>query len=238
MKAWKTLGILLYKHRYSDPFPTLEEVRNQYPELGGLEPRVVGEVYEEVKSRVETASAFVKNHQESIGAGETDAIGALKESGSSVAGLDHGLTLRFFAEADEQKRSSSPLESILRQRLQDLAPTVSPPVNQADHQDSEEIMQHTIEELAAQAAALRSEIRRLDEKLRAFRYPPNLWWGLAILGYLTVGGVIVPLAVLPAGMHHEALKRAVLALFSSGVLALFLYIGAQILALQRGSRGS
>jgi len=231
---------------YGDPIPELQQLRAENAVLQELDPAIVQEVYEESRSRLEAAFSFVRDNAGLIEAADTNLSEWLSKHRLSIEGLDRHLVSSAFKDVAEARRTQAKEEARKRSpfgiQMPDFSfalPTLSTlPDTSIVKQDPKERIREEKRNLAAQIEILQSDVAHLGERLSAFRYPPNMWWGLVILAYLTVGGVIVPLALLPVDVHREELKWTVLALFSSGILALFVYIGTQILDLQKGSRGS
>ena len=246
LDAWKGLWRMELT-RYGDPIPELQQLRAENADLQELDPAIVQEVYEEWRSRLEAAFSFVRDNAGLIEAADTNLSKWLSKHRLSIEGLDRHLVSSAFKDVAEARRTQAREEARKRSPFGIVMPDLSsaftglamPLVDGGTvKQDPKERIREERRNLAAQIEILQSDVAHLGERLSAFRYPPNMWWGLGILAYLAVGGVIVPLALLPVDVHREQLKWTVLVLFSSGILALFLYIGTQILDLQKGSRGS
>jgi len=75
---------------------------------------------------------------------------------------------------------------------------------------------------------IESEIARLRALVESFAYPANVNWGLIALGYLALVGVILPLALLPSEGYSLSLRILTVVLFSSGLIAVSIYIVTQV----------
>jgi len=240
LDAWKVLW-RVEMTRYGQPIPELQQLKAENSELQELSPDIVQEVYEESRSRVEVAFSFIRNHEMLIKSTDGSFRKWISKHGLSLEGVDRDLASQAFqhvaetrrAEAEEQARKASPLGNLIPSLSRPPAVLGLPAGDTVAKQDPREKIQQERRGLAAQQEVLGSDVVHLEERLAAFRYPPNIWWGLGVLAYLAIGGVMFPLALLPADTPDKGLKWLALFLFCSGIVALFCYIGAQILSLQR-----
>jgi len=82
-------------------------------------------------------------------------------------------------------------------------------------------------------SSLRREVESLEARIRAFSYPPNLGWGVGVLGYLAVFGILLPVLIIANEMFCPWAKNFITIAFSIGIMGVFTYIVFQIRALRR-----
>jgi hypothetical protein len=87
-------------------------------------------------------------------------------------------------------------------------------------------------------ALLEGEISNLNNHINTFSYPPNLGWGLAILGYLTVFSIFWPVLVIATEAFCTWQKYLIVYSFYFGILLIFTYIFIQIRKLRRSNARS
>ena len=237
IEAWSGGLSRLWLLDYDETFPELASVMAKNRDLEDLDPRIVNEYYNNLRTTHEGVQAFLRVNGDIITHEDEDLSEWLSRNALSAAGLDKELLQRAFRKVGDAKREQR------KTAYQRMTESLRVPIGMSfsDHKltvDPKDKIEEQRTSLAAQIELLESEVLHLSGRLDAFSYPTSIWWGLGVLAYLAVGGVVVPLAMLPADVHHEALKRIVLALFSSGVFALFLYIAVQMVALRKGLRGS
>lgn len=108
------------------------------------------------------------------------------------------------------------------------------PVDTSDYADL--IMEER--ELALEVSVLEREEGFYANELARVAQPWGLGWGAGVLGYLTIVGVIAPVVSLatrpvPSGLGS---RRVLVALFISGLLALFGYLIWAVVRLYRGTK--
>ena len=82
--------------------------------------------------------------------------------------------------------------------------------------------------------ALDSEIPILEGRIKAFSYPPNLIWGLVVLGFLAIFGILMPVIIIACEAFCIWAKVITVILFSIGIFGIFIYIFLRMRTL-RGS---
>ncbi len=93
--------------------------------------------------------------------------------------------------------------------------------------------QSDADEMVPNIIALDSEIPILEGRIKAFSYPPNLIWGLVVLGYLAVFGILFPVLIIAYEAFFTWAKVSVTASFWLGIIGVFAYIVFQIRTLRR-----
>ena len=80
---------------------------------------------------------------------------------------------------------------------------------------------------------LKREIPTLEARIKTFSYPPNLKWGVTVLGYLAVFGILFPVLIIAYEAFFTWAKVSVTASFWLGIIGVFAYIIFQIRTLMR-----
>ncbi len=80
---------------------------------------------------------------------------------------------------------------------------------------------------------LKREIPTLEGRIKAFSYPPNLIWGLVVLGFLAIFGILFPVLIIAYEAFFTWVKVSVTASFWLGIIGVFAYIVFQIRTLRR-----
>lgn len=75
---------------------------------------------------------------------------------------------------------------------------------------------------------LKREIPTLETRIKTFAYPPNLLWGLLVLGYLALMGIFLPVLIIANEAFFDWAKILVLCSFGVGIISIFVYIAYQI----------
>ena len=94
--------------------------------------------------------------------------------------------------------------------------------------------QSDADEVLSQIIALDSEIPILEGRIKAFSYPPNLRWGIGVLGFLAIFGILMPVIIIACEAFYIWAKLITIVLFSIGISGIFIYIFLQLRTL-RGS---
>ena len=79
---------------------------------------------------------------------------------------------------------------------------------------------------------LEGEINDLEARLRKFSYPPNLGWGLGVLGFLAVVGILFPVFLIWTELYSDIARKIIVYCFYASILGLFAYIASQIYSLR------
>jgi hypothetical protein len=82
-------------------------------------------------------------------------------------------------------------------------------------------------------ALLEGEISNLNSHIKTFSYPQNLGWGLVVLGYLAVFGILLPVLVIWKEAYSDTAKTLTTFSFYIGIIGIFAYIVFQIRTLRR-----
>ena len=91
--------------------------------------------------------------------------------------------------------------------------------------DADEVLQNILE--------LESEIPILEGRIKAFSYPPNLIWGLVVLGFLAIFGILLPVLIIAYEAFSSWIRVFTTFTFWLGIIGVFAYIILQIRSLRR-----
>ena len=80
---------------------------------------------------------------------------------------------------------------------------------------------------------LEADISDLERRIEKFIYPPNLGWGILVLGYLAVFSIFLPVLVISKEAFSPWLKWLTTVTFWLGITGVFAYIVFQIRTLRR-----
>ncbi len=80
---------------------------------------------------------------------------------------------------------------------------------------------------------VKREIPTLEARIKTFSYPPNLKWGVAVLGYLAVFGILFPVLIMVFEAFFNWAKVSITTMFFLGIIAVFSYVVFQIRTLKK-----
>ena len=80
---------------------------------------------------------------------------------------------------------------------------------------------------------LKAEVDDLTLRIEKFSYPPNLGWGVLVLGYLATFGIVLPVFIIAYEVFFVWAKILTLVTFCLGIIGIFTYIVFQIRTLRR-----
>ena len=90
-----------------------------------------------------------------------------------------------------------------------------------------------VDKMMPNIIALHSEIPILEGRIKAFSYPPNLIWGLVVLGFLAIFGILIPVIIIAYEVFFSWAKLLTLTTFSIGLIGIFIYVVVQIRILKK-----
>jgi ferric-dicitrate binding protein FerR (iron transport regulator) len=102
----------------------------------------------------------------------------------------------------------------------------------AAHQADLRRLREAFDEAERRAARAAARLELLEERQRESRaLPPDLRWGFVGLGFLAIGGIVVPLMLMPQGQadYRPEHKILVIGLFVLGLVWVFGYFGFFVL---------
>ncbi len=98
---------------------------------------------------------------------------------------------------------------------------------------SDSLQKTNADEVIPNILALESEIPILEGRIKAFSYPPNLIWGLVVLGFLAIFGILIPVIIIAYEVFFSWAKLLTLTTFSIGLIGIFIYVVVQIRILKK-----
>jgi len=240
--------------------PSIEELLRRHPDWArdeSLDRSLLTEEYNKISCELLKIRAFLKK---CIDDGVLSAESPwslrefLRESKTGIEGLDYNLLSKNYERyveilkniERERRRKMTSINLLNFTRLDmdlDLIKLTTTKKTQWEilraQQDYQKI--HSLKErqikLTADQGFLQREIKTLEEKIKSFKYPEGIYLGIAILAYLAVVGIIVPLCFIPAvkcSQNQMALmKTLVISLFGSGILGVFWFIFQQLRVLTK-----
>jgi polyhydroxyalkanoate synthesis regulator phasin len=104
--------------------------------------------------------------------------------------------------------------------------------NRATDEEIQSRREH-MDSIQEKISLLRAEVSDLETRLKAFSYPPNLGWGICVLGYLAVFGILVPVLIIVYEAFFTWAKVLTTVSFWLGIIGVFTFIVFQLRALRR-----
>jgi hypothetical protein len=90
-----------------------------------------------------------------------------------------------------------------------------------------------VESNKIKTAALQAELLSMKTRLQSTNYPWNLGWGLVVLGYLAVFGILFPVLILAYQAFFDWAKTSTVILFWIGIILVFCYVAFLIWSLRK-----
>jgi hypothetical protein len=226
---------------FGDPSPTVDELLSTR-DLLYRDRQVVEQERDEFATRVSAAEDFVRDHRSTIDFERMSFDDWLPTVQAEIEYLGETVDIdsverafyRLRKKVEEERRRAAPFGL---GGLFDASALLSPlKFHRPGERDPLDLLREEVAKLEAELSMTREETRVLEERLAAFAYPPNLWFGFIALVYLAVGGVIIPLLALPRDSNPAALRITVLTLFVSGLAAVFAFLASQVLGITAGGQ--
>lgn len=79
----------------------------------------------------------------------------------------------------------------------------------------------------------KNEILNLETSIKTFSYPPNLKWGLVVMGFFTFFGIMIPVLIIASEAFFFWTKLLTVITFCIGLIGLITYIVLQIRTLKK-----
>lgn len=227
--------------------PPLEELVRRYPDLH-LDPEVLKHEYETLSQSSLAARQFLDQHADIIDVNQPLVFEDwLAENKLDLSELDVSAYDREILKQEYDRRRAEGME-IKAERARNQAPSIigfptdhliyAPPdftkyeVYKRQRQDTRlEKAEDGLRSLQHECQFVEGEVHRLRSQLDSFAFPPNLWLGFVVLTYFAGVGIIVPLRLMPSEpseVYDTGLKNLTIGLFSSGLLAVLIYLALQL----------
>jgi len=95
------------------------------------------------------------------------------------------------------------------------------------------LKKHHLDVMIVNIKEQEDEIANLETRIKEFSYPPNLGWGVAVLGFLTFFGILLPVLIMANEAFFSWAKLLTLITFWLGLIGVFTYVVFQIRTLKR-----
>ena len=225
-----------------DDIPTLEKILASYPTDYGtlfnkdiLEREFLNLTIKQIEAKL-----FVLKHADKIDIKNYDSfLKWVEPIVTTEKCIEIGKEYNKYIERQEQSQSASNEAGTLSNWI----PLGSSNIiqNQCDRDDREnnryQIRQANIASMRNESrqhlSLLKAEIRNLTTRLESFSYPPNLWLGLGVLGFLTVFCIFWPVLVIANEAFSNWSKILIIGSFYLGILLIFVYVVKQIVEIRR-----
>lgn len=248
MRVDKFFNTIADDLKNEEELPSLEVLMRRYPGLN-LDPEILKREYEKLSKRRLEARQFIKQHSDKIDLEKLVLFDEwVEENDLDISSYDYELLeeeySRFRARGQEilaeEQRKVTP--SWLRGMFETKMPFIMPLSLQLTQYEwywrqkedrRLEDLETRLQNLRHEIFLLKSDVASLDARLKAFSYPPNLGWGVAVLGYLAVFGILLPVLVIWKEAYSDAAKTLTTFLFYIGIIGIFAYIVFQIRMLRR-----
>ena len=89
------------------------------------------------------------------------------------------------------------------------------------------------EETTAESQSIVSEIAKLKYNVESFRTPRIIWFGIGVLSYLSVCGILLPIIAIGYELFCPLLRNSIVVLFTFGIVGILVFIILLIRTLRR-----
>lgn len=255
MRVDKFFNAITDDLKKEDELPSLEVLMKRYPGWN-LDHEILEREYEKISKLRLEARQFIEQHSDKIGLEKFVLFDEwVRENDLAISSYDYQLLeeeyYRFCAreeeileeekrKVEEERRKATP--PYLRGMFEIKMPTVMPlslPLTEYElyrrqKEDRRlEDVEGRLSSVRHEIFLLESEVANLNARLRTFSYPPNLGWGVVVLGYLAVFGILLPILIIWKEAYSDAAKTLTMASFYIGIVGIFAYIVSQIRTLRR-----
>jgi len=231
-----------------EELPPLEVLLQRYPGWN-LNHEILKQEYEKLSKQRLEARHFIERYSDTIDPTKFMLFDEwVKENNLDISSYDYELLEeeynRFLTREreilEEEKRRNIPPQ--LRGLLDIQMPIIRPisgivtqyELYRRQKEDRKlEDAERRLNSIRHEMLLLESEVNNLDSRLRAFSYPPNLRWGIIVLGYLAVFGILLPVLIIWKEAYSDTAKTLTMASFYIGIIGLFTYIVLQIRTMRR-----
>jgi len=217
----------------SNQTPTFKEIKQNYPYAQNLNLELLKKEYEIFISQIIEARSFIKKYSNIItvtGASTFDAW--VRMYHLDILSYNHELL-----EKEYNRVRTDKLASVSSFECTSIPPNLLtidlPYIQPISEQQELKNMSDKIRESEYEITSLENDISSLDTRIKSFSYPPNLGWGIIVLGYLAVFSIFLPVLVLSQEAFFPWAKWLTTSSFWLGIIGVFTYIVFQIRALRR-----
>ena len=216
----------------SQNIPSFEELVNENPESQNLNPQILKKDYEIFTSKLLKAKDFIVNNSNKISLKSGEFEDWIQTNRLDISNYDYEILKSLYDKVQDQKQQSlSSLERVL------LPPTLLrmrlPYIPSIVEQQERERLRQIIKADTSEITSLENDIKTLDFRISKFSYPPNLGWGIVVLGFLAIFGILLPVLIIFGETFFSWAKLLTLITFCVGIIGVFAYIVFQIRVLKK-----
>lgn len=232
-----------------DELPPFEEIIYRYPGWN-LNRDILKREYEKLSIQRIQAREFIEIHSELVDLNDFILFDEwVKGNKLDVSGCDYDLLEEEYyrfrtqreqkSEEDESENLPPLLKNMFSIKMPDITPLPSPQTTQWDlyrkqREDREsETARSRINTLKHEISLLVGEISNLESRINSFSYPPNLGWGIIVLAYLAVFGILFPVLIIAFEAFFNWARVSITTMFWLGIIAVFSYVVFQIRTLKK-----
>lgn len=219
----------------ADELPSLEVMMQSHSEIHNLNPEALKREYEKLSKHVLEARHFIEQHLDKINVMQAITFDEWVESNN----LDIGAYDYHILEKEYERMCERQRKVLSEAGRPVLAPgwvsSLKLPTSVLSLWEQQELerTKDKLRDVGYEISARDRVVTSLDARLRTFSYPPNLGWGIGVLGYLAVFGILLPVLIIWKEAYSDIAKTLTVASFYIGIIGIFAYIVFQIRALRR-----
>lgn len=235
------LNLIIDGLKKEDKLPPIEKLLERHPYLKKMDYETLKQEYENMSKQRFEARQFIEQHSDTIDPTKFTLFDEwVKENNLDISSYDYILLMdeydRFRAREteirEEEKKRTMPFLGWNSMPLSPITEQYKLSASETEDRRLEEV-ERRLNGVRHEIFLLAGEVTNLDSRLKAFSYPPNLRWGIAVLSYLAVVSIIFPVMVISNEAYSPDTKHLVIGLFISGLAAIFAFIVSQIRTLRR-----
>jgi len=206
-----------------DELPSLEELVRHHPEWN-LNPEILKREYTKMSKERLKAREFINLHSDKIDFKEEVTFdGWIRINTLDISMYDYDmLKSEYYRMRDRQQKVLSEEEKTMMGIWRTPAEVLEtePTATLWEQRELGSIKDKLID-VRHEISVLESEISSLDARLKTFSYPPNLGWGIAVLGYLAVFGILLPVLLIYNQVYINIARMLAMAAFYIGIIGIF-----------------
>jgi uncharacterized iron-regulated protein len=217
----------------SDNLPSFEEIKDNYPYTQNLNLEMLKKDYEPFIDQIIKARSFIKKYSDEITAkGASTFDEWVKTYHLEISSYNYEFLEKEYNKVIAKKRES--LSSIEQMLMPPNMITMSLPYIQPISEQQElKSLCDKIQESKYEITSLENDTLNLDVRIESFSFPPNLKWGIAVLGFLSIFSIFLPVLIISQEAYFTWSKWLTTASFWVGIIGVFAYIVFQIRVLRR-----
>ncbi len=220
----------------AEEIPSLEELMQNHPEMQNSNLEILKQEYGRFYKQIFEARNFIRKRlsksdvmeavtfEEWVGMRDLD-----------ISAYDYGILEKEYNRQEEKQASllSENEKQIRATRLSGIIPLRTPYIPSVWDQRELESLREKLNEVKYEISALEGDVISLGFRISKFSYPPNLGWGVGVLGYLAVFGILFPVFMIWVELYSDIARKLTIYSFYGGIVGLFAYIASQIVTLRR-----